>query len=275
MTPPRMQTLSITAQEFGQFQAWIYGKAGIRLSEEKWALVCGRLHRRLREHGLTRYGDYFQRFLADSAGPEAEIALNLLTTNETYFFREPKHFDFFRHKILPRVPLDHCFRVWSAACSTGEEPYSLAMVMAEARGDGFWEILASDINSSVLVKAAQACYPLERLKGIPEALVRKYCLRGVRSQEGTFIINRCLRERVRFLRVNLIEDLPALSEVDVVFLRNVLIYFDYETKVEVVNRLVKRLRPEGFFIVGHSEILHGMNESLTMIAPTVYQRKLS
>ena len=264
-----MQTPGITEAEFAKFQAWIHSRAGIRLSLEKRALVCGRLHRRLLEHGLTRYGDYFQ-LIKDSAGEEAEIALNLLTTNETCFFREPKHFEFFRDRIVPQASLHRCFRVWSAACSTGEEPYSLAMVLSESLGGRPWQVVGSDINSSVLTRAVRGCYPLEATRGISANFLHRFCLRGVRSQKGTFLIGHSLRERVQFFQINLNRELPEVGEFDVIFLRNVLIYFDVDTKAAVVKRLLTRLRPGGYFIVGHSETLHGVSQDVRMLAPTIY-----
>ncbi len=199
--------------------------------------------------------------------------VDLLTTNETYFFREPKHFDYLAQEILPHkakpgVP----FNIWSAACSSGEEPYTLAMVLAEHLGNRPWQVVGSDISTVVLAKAQAGHYPLERTEGIPPQYLKKYCLKGVRSQEGTLLVAKELRERVRFLQVNLTKPAPDLGPFDVIFLRNVMIYFDMETKRKVVENLITRLKPGGTFIVGHSESLNGITDRLKCLRPTIYEK---
>ena len=263
---------SISDADFAGFQRLLYQAAGISMGPGKKALLCGRLAQRLRHLGLGTYGDY-QKLLKSGGDPtEMQVALNLLTTNETYFFREPKHFDLLRSRLRDDPPKGRPFRVWSAACSTGEEVYTLAMLLADCLGDAPWEVIGSDISTRVLEKAQRGQYPMERTKDIPKAYLSRFCLRGVRTQAGTLLIDSALRARVRFLQVNLNEPLPALGEMDAIFLRNVMIYFDGATRRQVVERLLPRLRVGGLFFVGHSETLNGVTEQLTPVVASVYQR---
>jgi len=261
-----MATLS--DKEFLGFKQMIFDLAGIHMTESKKPLVSGRLAKRLGQHGLDSYGDYLQLVKNDKA--ERQIALDLLTTNETYFFREPKHFEFLANAIVPTLRNQNAVRVWCGACSTGEEPYTIAMVLAETLGHMRFEILASDISSRVLKTAQQALYPMEDVENIPRAMRAKYCLKGIGSQEGWFTIERILRDRVYFESINLNASLPDLGSFDVIFLRNVMIYFSPETKRKVVMRLQPLLKPGGHFIISHSESLHGVTDRLQMIRPSIY-----
>ncbi|TWC28173.1 chemotaxis protein methyltransferase CheR [Pseudomonas sp. SJZ079] len=265
-----MNATALKDSEFHQFQAWLYRAAGINLSPAKKPLVAGRLFKRLKHHQLASYGDYFQMIMSREAVEELQVALNLLTTNETYFFREPKHFDFLREQVLPEASPARVFRLWSAASSSGEEPYSLAMTLADGLGSTPWEIIGSDISSQVLAKARTGHYPMARASTIPQPLLVKHCLKGTGSQEGTFLIDRSLRNRVHFMHINLNETLPDTGVFDVVFLRNVMIYFDQETKRKVVARILPRLKSGGYFIVSHSESLNGITDDLKLITPSIY-----
>lgn len=267
-----MITATISDHEFSQFQTLIYQQAGIHMSSAKKALVSGRLAKRLNEFRLVSYGDYFNLLTAKNHADELQVAVDLLTTNETYFFREPKHFDFLRNKVLSDHKPGRKFRVWSAACSSGEEPYSIAMVLADHFGDGQWEVVASDICTRMLEKARSGCYPLERTIGISREHLFKYCLKGVATRINTLRVDEKLRSRVNFMQVNLNESLPPLGEFDLIFLRNVMIYFDLKTKREVVQRLLPMLRPGGHFIVSHSESLNGVVDSLHTLAPSIYRK---
>jgi chemotaxis protein methyltransferase CheR len=262
----------ISEREFEAIRAWIRGAAGINLSEQKKALVVGRLASRLRHYGLERYGEYFELLQGGAQPDELQVAVDLLTTNETHFFREPKHFDFLREKILAGHPAGRAFRVWSAASSSGEEPYSIAMTLAEALGDAPWEVIASDLSSRVLARAQTGHYPMARAKSIPRPLLSKYCLKGTGAQEGTFLVDPRLRNRVRFMQVNLVGPLPPLREFDAIFLRNVMIYFGADTKREVISRILPHLARGGHIIVGHSESLNGMSQALESVQPSIYRR---
>ena len=261
---------TLTDQEFSQIRQLLHEITGIHLSEAKKPLVLGRLSKRLRKYELESYGDYLRLIQKDAT--ERQVAIDLLTTNETHFFREPKHFDFLTREVLPHVHPGAPFRVWSAACSTGEEPYSIAMVLAESLGAQSWEILATDISTRVLKQAETGQYPIERAKEIPEAYLKKFCKKGIRSQEGTFLIDRELRDRIHFKQLNLNASLPKQSPFDVIFLRNVMIYFNPETKRRIVGNLVQQLRPNGYMMIGHSESLNGISEDLSAVQPATYRK---
>jgi chemotaxis protein methyltransferase CheR len=262
---------NITDTEFARFQALIYKIAGISLSDAKKVLLTGRLAKRLRNLGFGTYSEYYKHVTSGNDQAELQTMVDLLTTNETYFFREEAHFEFLAKKILPGQPAGGPFKIWSAACSSGEEVYTLTMVLAEHFGvDGNWTVTGSDISQRILDAAQAGLYPMERATGIPKELLRKYCLKGVRAQQGMLLVDPVLRRHTRFLQVNLNKTLPELGPFDVIFLRNVMIYFDGDTKRDVVARLVKQLRPGGYFIVGHSESLSGLTGELKVVQPTIY-----
>jgi chemotaxis protein methyltransferase CheR len=268
-----MLKAALNDSEFQQFQTWLYVTAGINLSPAKKVLVAGRLAKRLKHYNLSSYGDYFQ-FISHKANTvELQVALDLLTTNETHFFREPKHFDFLRLQILPKVQPGKLFRVWSAACSTGEEPYSLAMTLANGLLESQWEVIASDISARVLAKARSGRYAMERAHNIPKPLFAKYCNKETDAQQGTFQIENSLLNSVQFLQINLNKVLPKIGEFDTIFLRNVMIYFDIETKRQVIARMLPLLKPEGIFIVSHSESLNGITHNLKLLTPSVYRKQ--
>jgi chemotaxis protein methyltransferase CheR len=262
----------ISPQEFCQFKAWIYDIAGISLSDHKHALVMGRLAPRLRHYQLSSYGEYFRSLSGGRFPDETQIAVDLLTTNETHFFREPKHFDFLRKQILASHPQGKPMRVWSAASSSGEEPYSIAMTLAAALGDRPWEVLASDLNSRVLDRARSGHYSIARAKTIPREYLLAYCLKGVDSREGTFLIEPKIRNRVQFTQINLNSSLPQIGDFDVIFLRNVMIYFDLHAKRQVANRVLAHLRAGGHLFIGHSESLNGVTDNVKPVVVSVYRK---
>ncbi|WP_267874707.1 CheR family methyltransferase [Methylomonas albis] len=262
----------MTPEEFERFRILIYNHAGIALTPEKKVMVASRLAKRLDYYQVHNYGEYYQLATSPDYPHEFQTLVNILTTNETYFFREPKHFDFFQQHILKPWRGEQ-FRVWSAASSTGEEAYTLAMVLAENLGMRNWEIFGSDLSTRVLEIARQGVYPLDRLEQMDKHLLEKYCLKGVRSQEGFFRVDSQLRTRVKFDQINLMSILPpSLGKFEVIFLRNVLIYFDQDTKKQVVERLITALKPGGHFIISHSESLHRVTEQLQMIKPSIYRK---
>ncbi len=267
-----MHQLSLSDKEFHQFQKMIYDIAGISMSAAKKPLVGGRLAKRVKHYELASYDDYFKLLMKSGEGGELQVAIDLLTTNETYFFREPKHFEFLRDKVLPHRRPGKSFRLWSAASSSGEEPYSIAMVLVDVLGESPWEIVGSDISSRILERARGGLYAMERAEDIPRQYLSRYCLKGTGSQDGKFLVARELRNRVQFHQVNLNEDLPEMGEFDVIFLRNVMIYFDVETKRQVVNRLARHLVPGGYLMIGHSESLNGVTEALKVVAPSIYRK---
>jgi chemotaxis protein methyltransferase CheR len=264
---------TITDQEFGLFQRLIYKIAGISLSDAKKILLVGRLTRRLTQYELTSFGEYYRMLATGNFAEEVQTMVDLLTTNETYFFREPKHFDFLRDEVIARRTGTATFRVWSAASSSGEEAYSIAMTLAEALPNSPWEIVGSDISTKVLAKAIAGHYSLARTEGIPPGHLKKYCLKGVRANSGTFLMAPELRKKTSFQQINLMHPVDAaIGEFEVIFLRNVMIYFDMETKAKVVHNLLPRLRSGGYLIIGHSETLNGITDRVVSVRPTIYRK---
>jgi len=264
---------TISDQEFAQFQRFIYEAAGITLSEAKKALVSGRLAKRLEVRGVASYGDYFALLKSGDEPDEVQTAIDLLTTNETYFFREPRHFDFLRTAAqeAPARP-GQPFRVWSAASSSGEEAYSIAMVLKDCLDGRAFEVIGTDISSRVLQRARTGHYPEIRARQIPAEYRKRYCLKGLGPQAGTLLVDRSVRAHVRFAQANLNAPLPELGGFDAIFLRNVMIYFNGETKQRVVRRVLETLRPGGHLFVGHSESLHGIAAGVEPIVPSVYRK---
>ena len=268
-----MQKAAISESEFQLFQRFIFDAAGITMSAAKKALVGGRLARRLETCGVDSYGDYFRLLQSGSAAAEVQTAIDLLTTNETYFFREPKHFALLREHAQAARGRGQTYRVWSAASSSGEEAYSIAMVLADALGNHVpWEVFASDISTRVLEKARVGHYPMERARHVPPEYLRRFCRKGQGVQEGTMLVERSLRARVHFAHLNLNEPLPQVGEFDIVFLRNVMIYFSGATKRDVVERLVRTLKPDGRLCIGHSESLNDITATVRPVAPSIYRK---
>lgn len=271
---------TITDLEFGKFQKLIYDIAGIDLPPSKKMLVGGRLSKRLRHYGVESYIAYYKIVAEENDHEELQMMVDLLTTNETYFFREAEHFTFLQQKILPNWKRENRhYRVWSAACSSGEESYSLAMMLMDFFGETQpWEITASDLSLRMLEIARSGHYLMESVRNMPPAYLAKYCLKGVRSQTGTFLIDRKVRDHVSFQQINLNAKLPNIGLFDLIFLRNVLIYFNLKTKQEVVRRTLTTLRSGGYFFIGHAESLLGITDeeiqaSIYSVAPTIYRKR--
>ena len=269
----------LTPREFSLFRTLVERETGIHLAEVKQALLHARLLSRLRELGTATFSDYYER-VVQGPGDELVFMINAICTNETHFFREPAHFELLRTSLLPRF-LDEAehglrprrLRVWSAACSTGEEPYSVAMLLAQSLPPEWsLEILATDLSTKALGKAMAGVYPMQRLADVPADLKKRYLLRGVGAQAGKFRVSGALKQLVAFRRENLTTFTPsALGRFDLVLCRNVLMYFGPETRRSVVERLVDCLTHAGHLFVGHSETLHGFDPRLRTVVPTVYQ----
>lgn len=264
--------IAITDKEFALFQRFIYESAGITLADSKKVLVTSRLSKRLDLRQLRSFAEYFKVLAGGQDAQEVQVAIDLLTTNETYFFREPKHFDLLREQAEAARHGSQQFRVWSAACSSGEEPYSIAMVLAATLQGAPFEVIGSDISLRVLEKARTGHYPVSRTTHIPRSFLQQFCLRGTGDQDGTVLVDRPLRERVRFMSINLNTTLPRLGLFDMIFLRNVMIYFSTETKREVVQRVLSALKPGGYFVIGHSETLNELNAPAVAVAPSIYRK---
>ena len=266
-------SLHISHAEFLDYQAFVYEHTGISMHEGKKALICGRLSKRLQYHQLNSYAEYFALIQSHEGASERQICIDLLTTNETYFFREPKHFEWLAQHVQQLPTGDQPLRVWSAASSSGEEAYSIAMTLAEHCRQP-WRVLGSDISTRVLERAWTGHYHLGRAKNIAPAYLKKYCLRGTGSQEGTMLIRKELRDQVEFAQINLNKTLPPMGLFDIIFLRNVMIYFDTATKHAVIERLTQQLRPGGYLCIGHSESLNDLNHSLRLQAPAIFRKPL-
>ncbi len=268
-----MQTLAtLSDQSFRQFCQWLYQRSGIYLSAEKKQLVSGRLQKRLRELQLASFEQYLQLISSAQQGDEQQIALNLLTTNETFFFREEKHFDFLRQQLKGSLATVPELAIWSAAASTGEEAYSLAMLLTEQRGlQRNWRIVGTDINTRVLEQARNGVYPIERAQRIPQPMLKQCCLKGTGKDQGLFRFRPELRQRLEFRQANLMRPLAMTDKFDVILLRNVLIYFELQDKQQVVANVLRQLKPGGLLLVGHSESIHGYDARLQPLQPSCYR----
>jgi len=263
----------ISDTEFAQFQDLIHRLAGITLTPAKKYLVVARLSSRLRELNCEDFGQYHRHVTSPSGAQELQNMVNLLTTNETSFFREQKHFDFLAERATKEVASAKPFRVWSAASSTGEEAYSIAMVLAETLGSGPWEVVGTDISTRVLEHAGLGKYAADRAEQIPAVWLNKYWSKNSDAKPYTIQATTQLRERVTFLHMNLHGDWPNLGQFDVIFLRNVMIYFDMPTKARLIQRVTGQLSETGYLFVGHSESLYSPGVLFKTVVPAVFQRK--
>ncbi|MCG3732043.1 CheR family methyltransferase [Vibrio cincinnatiensis] len=265
---------NLSDQTFVRYQRWLYEKAGIYLNDGKKSLVIGRLSARLQQLGLSDWNDYFDFFAlsAPSASKKAEqqVVIDLLTTNETYFFREEAHFSFIQQSVIPEY-IEKPLRCWSAASSSGEEAYSLAMLLMEHCYQP-WQILATDISSRVLDIARRGVYPLSRSTNIPLHYLQKYCLKGVGDKANGFKVSRTLREKVNFQSVNLQDNLARFGHFDLILLRNVMIYFDAHSKQRVIENIQRQLNVGGYLFIGHAETLQLVRSSLKLLSPSIYQK---
>jgi chemotaxis protein methyltransferase CheR len=266
---------ALSDREFADLAALIHRYAGIALSDTKRTLVVGRLARRLRELGVGTFGQYYELVARDP--DERMQMLDRITTHETHFFREPRHFDYLREELFPRwrhrTQRGRRIRAWSAACSTGEEPYSLGMTLLDGLPPAHgWshEILATDLSRAVVESAREGVWSAEKCAPIARELLERYMLEGVGEQAGRVKAGPELRALLRFATLNLAEArYPVGAPFDLIFCRNVLIYFDAETRVRVIERLASHLAPGGHLFVGHAESLHGLTD-LACVGPTIY-----
>lgn len=283
---PGALSIPMSDREFSALADLVWEESGIRLSPQKQTMLACRLATRLRATGLTTFADYYD-LVASPEGRLAELPemIDAVSTNKTEFFREPSHFGFLATKALPFLlgrpgrQAGEPFRVWSAACSTGEEPYTAAMVLADKLGlpqalgaAHRFAIVATDINREVLARAKAAVYPLSEIEPVPTEFRARYLMYGKGARKGLCRVVPELRAMVTFAWYNLLSsDACVHDPQDVVFCRNVLIYFDRPTQERVVKALASRLRPGGYLFIGHSESLTGISGDLRWVAPTVYQ----
>jgi chemotaxis protein methyltransferase CheR len=271
--------ITLSDREFVGLSEFIHGECGIKVTEAKKVMLEGRLQKRLRKLGLGSFATYCE-YLFSSEGMEKELTFMIdeVTTNKTDFFREPAHFRFLAESVLPDLTRSRRrLTIWSAGCSSGEEPYTLAMVLSAhaERFPGFeFLVLATDISTSVLSKAEKAIYDEDRIVPVPAEFKRKYLLRSKDKTKKIVRIVPQLRSHVRFRRLNFMDrDFGFREPIDVIFCRNVIIYFDKPTQEKLLNRFCRQLAPGGYVFMGHSEALIDMKVPLVPVAPTVYRKK--
>ena len=262
-----------TQADFVRVQSLIYQRAGISLHDGKHAMVYSRLSRRLRDTGYGSFRDYLG-WLETHDGPEWQEFINALTTNLTSFFREQHHFEILAEHLKSK-PANTAWRMWCNAASTGEEPYSIVMTALDALGpNANCKLWASDIDSKVLATAARGAYRLDGIKGIDAARMQRFFLRGKGANEGLLRVKSDLQRMIEFLSVNLIrDDWPFREPFDVVFCRNVMIYFDAATQRSVLEKIHRVMKPDGLLFVGHSENFNESRDLFVLRGKTVYERR--
>ncbi len=268
----------VDAGDFGDARALIqlvHDRCGISLGEHKRELIGARLGKRLHRLGLRTYAEYVRHVERDGTGEELTILIDAITTNHTSFFREPQHFTLLAERVLPELAARRTGPLtgWSAACSSGEEPYTIAVAALEA---GYHQVrlLASDISTRVLAKARQGVYPLERVEGLPRDLLKRHFEKGLGAQDGLARVAAPVRQMVEFRALNLLEITSLNRSFDFIFCRNVMIYFDKSTQQRVVAMLERHLSPGGYLFIAHSESLNGVRHGLQWVAPAVYRRRV-
>jgi chemotaxis protein methyltransferase CheR len=279
MTQAAYNSAELTASQFQRISSLVKGLCGINLHDGKVALVKARLNKRLRVLGLADYGEYLDRVHSDVDGSETRMMLDALSTNLTCFFREPAHFDVLRRTVLPglleRHKADRRLRIWSAGCSSGEEPYSIAMTLVDAMSSlEAWDIgiLATDISVQMLRVAAQGVYGVDRLRNAPSHVAAQHFVPVPDGGRQSRQVSPALRRLVNFARLNLMAPWPMKGAFDVIFCRNVMIYFDKPTQESLIERFWRQLAPGGTLFIGHSESLTGIRHKFRYLQPTVYEK---
>lgn len=247
--------------------------SGIQLSDAKQALVAGRLQKLAQARGVRDVDAYVELLMREGDAQELVKVVDKLTTNETYFFREPQHFEHLKRMLAERRAgaAGGDFRVWSAASSSGEEAYSIAMVLGEHFGLRGWQVIGTDLSTAMVDTARRGLYPLERARLTPTPLLKRWCLKGHGNNTGKLMVAPELRQLVRFECANLTRTLPEIGQFDLVFLRNVLIYFDNPGKADIVKRVLTRLKPDGLLFTGHAESIANLGIPTVAVAPAVYR----
>ncbi|MEN8258943.1 MAG: protein-glutamate O-methyltransferase CheR [Thermodesulfobacteriota bacterium] len=283
-TPLVMKNQSLSPRNFLKVATFVQDNYGIKMPPSKKTMLTCRLQKRMRQVGIASLDNYID-FVFSPQGRGAELVhmVDALTTNKTDFFREANHFETLTGRIIPLLlgnkegQEDQSIRIWSAACSSGEEPYTLAMTLRE-HSDRHrrlpFSILASDISTKVLKKAGRAIYDEGRIGDVPLSLRKKYLLKSKGHSRSLVQFKPLIREAVTFRRINLMDDAFGIREkMDIIFCRNVLIYFSKEDQLSLMHRFAKQLAPGGFLFIGHSESLSGMDVPFTPFLPTIYQKK--
>lgn len=268
----------LSAEEFNYLRRLIYDYAGIVIADNKRSMVQGRINRRMRELGVQDVGEYIE-YVRSAPEIERDGLASVLTTNVTAFFREPHHFDYLRREFIPAwLDKQHGrprFRAWSAGCSSGEEPYSIGMTVLEAleKAPGAdVRILATDLDTAMVRAARDGIFQLNRSSGLGGTVLKRWFLRGAGAQSGLIRVRPQLREIVRVMPLNLLEEWPMKSQFDVIFCRNVFIYFDQPIKTRILSGFADRLESGGLLFIGHSETLHGLSNRFELIGQTIYRK---
>ena len=276
--------MKISTKEYEILRRLVYDNSRINLGNEKYELVSSRVAKRLRALNLESYGHYCD-YLARPAGKdELGNLIDAISTNYTYFFRETNHLDFLASSILPHMMAQKRFsainplKIWSAACATGEEPYTLAIILSEFFGPQnlqSWKLLATDISTSALATAKAGVYRYDKLKLPNPSMLRTYFQKGQGNSEGLFRVKAPIRDNIQFRQYNLLQPNEQFSSTsfDVIFCRNVMIYFDRDTQQELVARLEKKLTPDGYLIAGCSESLSGIQHGMIPHGSSIYQKQ--
>ncbi len=266
-----LTNLTLSSSEYARICVILYDVAGIKLNDGKEGLVVSRLGKRIRELGVSSFTAYVARIEEDPS--EMREMIDRLTTNKTSFFRESAHFEFLRTKALPSWG-DREVTIWSAGCSSGEEPYTIATILCDAARGGAanGRILATDLSHRVLAKAKEGVYAAETVKDIPAQTLARHFDRRRDGTTDTWVAKQHLRDLIKFGKLNLMEEWPMRGPFDAIFCRNVMIYFDRETQERLVQRFSRLLAPDGFLFVGHSETLHSMKHDLRYVAPAAYAK---
>jgi len=275
--------VELSAESFARLASYITSELGIKMPEAKVTMVQSRLLRRVRELRLASVDQYAEYFFADSHNEERQHFINAVTTNKTDFFREPEHFTYLREVALPAWTREAHraggrFQVWSAGCSSGEEPYTLAMVLSEyaRRQSGFdFAILATDVSTKVLDRARAGIYTEEQILPVPVEMRGRYLLRSRKDEERMARVVSGLRSKVSFHQLNFMDgDYGVRNSFDAVFFRNVMIYFDRATQEAVIHKLCRNLTPGGYLFAGHSESLAGLDIPLEAVRASIYRKPL-
>jgi chemotaxis protein methyltransferase CheR len=266
---------ALRGEEFAAIRQFAYEHCGLDLHAGKRELVAARLSKQMRLLGLRSFQAYFAHVLEDPSGDARTAMIDALTTNHTSFFREPRHFEFLRTRIVPGLQGRARMEVWCAACATGEEAYSVAIALAEALGEGGLRrihVLASDLSTRVLATAERGVYAEERFHGLARPLLQRYLLRSTAPGEVLYRMKPAVRAAVEFQHRNLMEDFASLPQFPVIFCRNIMIYFDQPTQQDLVQRLAAQLEPGGYLLIGHSESLNTMEHGLEYVEPATYRK---
>lgn len=268
--------INLTDKEFQTLVSFVHTKYGINL-EKKRILIEGRMSNMLKERGFATFQQYMDVLFKDRSGAEVTTLLNKLTTNHTFFMREIEHFDYMKTQVLPLFEQSiktREMRIWSAGCSSGQEPYTIAMALSEYFGmrKSQWKITiqATDISMNALEKAKKATYTLDELKDVPEAWRKKYF---VDNKNGTHTLCDALRKDISFSTLNLMEPMSFAKPFDLIFCRNVMIYFDAPTKDKLINKFYDVTAMGGFLFIGHSEVINRETAKYTYIRPAIYQKR--